>query len=212
MVTAVALGVGFGALAAANVGPIWLLCARTAARFGWRPGAFIGVGAALVDMAYAGLGALGAAALLEITGLRLVLGVAGSLVVVFLGVRTVHSAWRIRQGMELVSEVVTPGAAFRTGLIATASNPVTVLTWGAVFTSVSLTDISSRSMSSIAFVLGIGVGSALVHVVLAVIMARVGRLLSRRVITLMDLGVGLVLIILGTMLGIRAFADSRIPT
>lgn len=212
MVTAVALGVGFGALAAANVGPIWLLCARTAARFGWRSGASIGMGAAIVDMAYAGLGALGAAALLEITGLRLVLGIGGSLVVVFLGVRTIHSAWRIRQGMELVSEVVTPGTAFRTGLIATASNPVTVLTWGAIFTSVSLTDISSRPTTSMAFVLGIGVGSALVHLLLAAIMARVGRSLNRRILTLMDMCVGLVLIILGTMLGIRAFADSRMPT
>ena len=87
-------GFGVGALAAANVGPIWLLCVRTSARYGWRPGAAIGVGAATVDLAYAVLGALGAAALLQFAPLRIGLGLLGAGVLMFLGARTLRDAFR----------------------------------------------------------------------------------------------------------------------
>ena len=126
-------GLGIGALAAATVGPIWLLCVRTSTRFGWRSGASIGVGASLVDLAYAVLGALGAAALLQVAPLRIGLGLLGAAVLVVLGARTLRDAWRIRLGAEWEGEVVLPRRALRTGLVATASNPLTILTWGAVF-------------------------------------------------------------------------------
>jgi len=39
---ALVTGVGLGFLVAAEVGPIWLLCLRTSARHGFRPGAAVG--------------------------------------------------------------------------------------------------------------------------------------------------------------------------
>ena len=212
MLSAFALGVGFGALAAANVGPIWLLCARTAARFGWRPGVAIGAGAAMVDVAYASLGALGAAALLEVTGLRLALGVLGALVVVYLGARTVLAGWRIRNGLELTAEVVHSKAALRTGIIATASNPLTILTWAAVFTSASVVHVGTGSPGMLAFVAGIGLGSLAVHTILALTMARVGLSLNQRALSAIDLCAGAMLVLLGFVLGARAIAEARAHT
>jgi threonine/homoserine/homoserine lactone efflux protein len=46
MIPAFLLGAGIGLLVAAQVGPVWLLCARSAARYGFTAGAMIGIGAA----------------------------------------------------------------------------------------------------------------------------------------------------------------------
>ena len=152
-------GLGIGALAAAQVGPIWLLCVRTSARFGWRSGAAIGLGAAIVDFGYAILGALGAAALLQVAPLRIAMGLLGATVLVVLGLRTLRDALRVRMGAEDASEVVQPRDALRTGIVATASNPLTILTWGAVFSGAAVADVAAGPQTAAAFVVGIGLGS-----------------------------------------------------
>ena len=43
-----------------------------------------------------------------------------------MGVRTLSAAQRVRLGLEVPSEVVTPARALRTSLAATASNPLTI--------------------------------------------------------------------------------------
>jgi len=204
---ALAAGFGIGALAAANVGPIWLLCVRTSARFGWRSGAAIGAGAALVDLAYAVLGALGAAALLQIAVLRIGLGLAGSVVLVVIGVRTLRDAWRIRLGAETCVEVVDARAALRTGLVATASNPVTILTWGAVFSGVAVVDPTAGSASAAAFVLGIAAGSLVFHLALAATAAAVGGRFGDTALRWTDAVSGVGLIGFGALLGIRVVQD-----
>jgi threonine/homoserine/homoserine lactone efflux protein len=201
-------GLGIGALAAANVGPIWLLCVRTSARYGWRPGAAIGVGAATVDLAYAILGALGAAALLQLAPLRIGLGLVGAGVLVFLGARTLRDAWRIRVGAEDSSEVVEPRDALRTGVVATASNPLTILTWGAVFSGAAAADVAAGPVSAVAFVIGIGLGSLLLHVALAGVAASLGGRMGVTALRWTDAVSGLGLIGFGALLGVRTVQDS----
>src|SRR3954468_5220339 len=70
----VALGFGLGFVVAAAIGPISLLCIRTVLRGALGTGVAIGAGAAVVDAAYALLGALGAGRLLAIGPLQVVLG------------------------------------------------------------------------------------------------------------------------------------------
>ena len=57
-------GILLGGFVAAQVGPVSLLCMRTATRHGFGPAVAIGAGAATVDVVYAALGVLGAAALI----------------------------------------------------------------------------------------------------------------------------------------------------
>ena len=200
-------GLGIGALAAANVGPIWLLCVRTSARFGWRPGAAIGVGAATVDLGYAILGALGAAALLQMAPLRIGLGLTGAGVLVYLGTRTMRDAWRIRLGAEDPSEVLEPRHALRTGLVATASNPLTILTWGAVFSGAATANVAAGATSAVAFVVGIALGSLLFHLVLAGIAASLGTRLSTSALRWTDAIAGAGLIAFGLLLGARTVRE-----
>ena len=207
MLPAVLAGLAIGALTAANVGPIWLLCLRTSARFGWKPGIAIGTGAALVDFAYAVLGALGAAALLQVQALRIVLGLAGAVVLVVLGIRTLHAAYRIRLGAEDDGEVVSPRAALRTGIIATASNPMTILTWGAVFSGAAVAQVADTSASAWAFVAGIALGYWRVHAILATIGSRIGSRIGERGLRWTDIVSGSGLVLFGSALGVRTLYD-----
>ena len=120
---AFAAGIGLGFLVAAQVGPIWLLCARSVLRGTARIGIAIGAGAALIDALYAALGVLGASALLEIDALRITFGIIGAAFLAYLGARTLWSAFRIRLLGGVADEVSTPRRAFATSLAATASNP-----------------------------------------------------------------------------------------
>lgn len=201
-------GLGIGMLAAANVGPIWLLCVRTSARYGFRPGASIGVAAASVDLAYAVLGALGAAALLQIAPLRIALGLVGAAVLVFLGLRTLRDAWRIRAGAEDASEVVEPRAAFRTGFVATASNPLTILTWGAVFSGAAAADVAAGPVSAVSFVVGIALGSLILHLGLAGIASAVGGRMGTTALRWTDAVSGAGLVGFGLLLGVRTVQDA----
>ena len=137
MTAALLAGLGLGFLVGAQVGPIWLLCARSSLRHGARVGLGIGAGAAIVDFLYAALGVAGAASLLAATGFRIAFGLLGAAVLILLGARTLWSAFRIRGGGEADGEVASPWIAFRTGLAATASNPMTIASWGAIFAAAS---------------------------------------------------------------------------
>jgi len=207
MMGALLAGLGIGALAAANVGPIWLLCVRTSARFGWQSGAAIGLAAATVDLVYAVLGALGAAALLRIAPLRIGLGLVGAGVLIYIGFRTLRDAWRVRMGAEDETEVLEPRHAFRTGFIATASNPLTILTWGAVFTGAATANVAAGPSSALAFVLGIGLGSLLFHLCLAGVAGALGGRLGTTALRWTDAISGAGLMGFGLLLGYRTVRD-----
>lgn len=208
VVGALLAGLGIGLLVALQVGPIFLLCARTSARFGFRPGAAIGVGAATVDLGYAVLGALGATALLQVTALRLALGLVGAAVLVYLGARTLWDAWRVRDGGETELEVMTPGAAFRTALAATASNPLTILTWAAVFSGAAVSEIAGSPVKAAAFVVGTAAGSLITHLLLATGMSALGARLSTRALRVIDVVSGLGLLVFGGLLAHRTLTST----
>lgn len=193
-------GAGFGFLVAAQVGPIWLLCARSALRGRLATGVAIGAGAALVDLLYASLGAVGSAQVLGMAPLRLAFGAAGAAVLVYLGGRTLWSALRIRAGMESEGEVAAVGAAFRTALAATASNPLTIASWGAIFTAAGTAHVAH---SPLALVLGVGCGSFGWFLVLSLGLSVLARRLPAWGLRLIDLFSGLGLVGFGLLLGAR---------
>ena len=117
-----------------------LLLVRTTLRAGWLAGLAIGAGIAVVDALYAACGAADAAPFLAFEPVRLALGLIGAAVLVGLGARTLYSAFRVRLGGELDAEVATPRRAFLTSLAGTASNPLTIASWAAIFAAASAAD------------------------------------------------------------------------
>jgi putative LysE/RhtB family amino acid efflux pump len=204
MATALLTGLGLGLLVAAQVGPIWLLCARSSMRYGPRIGFAIGGGAALVDLTYACLGAAGAARLLDVPGLRVGLGLVGAAVLVWLGGRTLWAALRVRNGAEADVEVASPRAAFATSLAATASNPLTIASWAAVFAAASVGEVTATTGAALVFVLAIGIGSFAWFTALALGFSLVGRRVGPRSQQTVDALAGAGLVGFGGLLAWRA--------
>jgi len=200
-------GFGLGFFVAAQVGPIWLLCARTALRFGLAPALAVGLGAALVDVLYACLGVAGAAGVLRVTGLRVGLGLVGAAVLAWLGARTLWPAVRVRAGMESSSEVASARAALRTSVIATASNPLTIASWAAIFAATSTARFTQGTTDTVSLLLGIMLGSLGWHVVLSVGMRLAGSRVGERGLRVADVVAGAGMIGYAGLLGLRTLTD-----
>lgn len=207
MTAALLAGFGFGFLVAAEVGPISLLCIRSTLRNGWRVGVAIGLGAATIDVVYAILGVAGASALLQIGVLRVGLGIAGAVVLVAIGARTLWSALRVRFGAEAASEVATPRRAYATAVAATASNPLTIASWGAIFSAASTASLIDSTPAAAALLIGIGIGSATWFAFLSGGVALTRRRIGERGLRLVDAGAGIGLLGFAGLLGWHALRD-----
>jgi putative LysE/RhtB family amino acid efflux pump len=150
------VGFGLGFLVALQLGPMSLFLMRSTLRGGLVVGLAVGAGIAAVDSLYAAAGAAGAAPFLAIDSVRTVLGLVGAMVLLVLGARTLYTAFRVRAGGEAASEVATPRRAFLTSLAGTASNPLTIASWAAVFAAASA---AGAADSAVLLVVGVGCGS-----------------------------------------------------
>lgn len=204
-------GLTLGFVVGAQVGPIWLLCVRSVLRTRLSVGLAIGAGAAVVDCLYAMLGLIGVSPLLRVDALRVGLGLVGAAVVVGLGARTLWSAWRVRQGLELDGEVVDPRRAFVTSLTATLSNPLTIAYWASIFAATNTGTGSASSGLGAAglFVAGIAIGTfswfTILSSAVSLLRARIGPRLMRTV----DVLAGIGLIGFGGRLGWRGLTADR---
>jgi putative LysE/RhtB family amino acid efflux pump len=207
MFAALLTGLGLGLFVAAQVGPIWLLCARSSLRHGARSGLAIGAGAATIDFVYAALGVAGASQLVQIDAARLALGLVGAGFLLVLGGRTGWHAMRIRLGGEAEGEVLAPRAAFRTALVATASNPLTIASWAAVFAAASTAGAAADGGGTAVLLAGVGLGSLSWMVILASGVALARRALGPNALKAVDALSGAGLLGFGGLLAWRTLHD-----
>ena len=208
--SAALVGFGLGLFVGAQPGPVSLLCVRSVLRGAFRTGVAIGAGAAIVDLLYASLGLAGAASLLEIDALRVGLGALGAVVLGVIGVRTLWAAFRVRLGGELPEEVGSPGRAFATSLAATASNPLTIATWAAIFAAASTASLggAGESGAGVALLLaGVGCGTLTAFATLSALVALVRSRFGPRLLTTVDVVAGAGLLGFAGVLGWRTAHD-----
>jgi putative LysE/RhtB family amino acid efflux pump len=201
------VGIGLGVFVAAQVGPLSLFLIRSVLRGSATVGLAIGAAVALVDLCYAALGVAGAAPFLQVPVLHVALGLAGGTVLAWLGLRTLNSAFRVRLGAETEQEVATPRRAFVTALGATASNPLTIVSWAAIFAAASVSGAARTGPEVVALLAGVGVGSALWHAVLTGGVALAGRRVGNRMLAAVDVIAGLGLVGFGGVLASRPLRD-----
>ena len=207
MLTAFLLGAGLGAFVAAQVGPVSLLLIRSALRHGAPVGLAIGAGAALVDTLYASLGVAGVAPLLAVSWLQLALGLVGGVVLVVIGARTLWSAWRVRLGGEIADEVSSRRRAFLTAVAATASNPLTIISWAAIFAAASTAGAARTATGAVALLCGVALGSASWFAVLTGVVAAARQRVRGGWLVAVDVVSGLGLVTFGGALGVRTVRD-----
>ena len=200
----VAVGFGLGFLVALQLGPISLFAIRTTLRSGLRVGLAIGVGVACVDTLYAAAGAAGAAPILTVDALRLAFGALGAGVLSVLAGRTLWSAWRIRAGQEVEAEVATARRAFLVTLGATASNPLTIASWAAIFAAASV----GTHASAATLLVGVGLGSLAWMATMTSVVAMVRRAVGPRAVRIADAVAGLGMLGFAAVLGYRTARDA----
>jgi putative LysE/RhtB family amino acid efflux pump len=206
MIAALLIGFGLGASVAAQLGPMSLLTIRSTLRNGVWVGLAIGAGIAVIDTLYAAAGAAGASAVLTFEPIRVVAGVLGAVVLVYLGAKTLYSAFRIRLGGETGEELATPRRAFVVALGATASNPLTIASWAAVFAAAS-TAGAAEGAAVLTLLAGVGLGSMAWMTVLTGGVSLLRRWMGDRMLRTVDGLAGIGLLGFGGLLAFRTFKD-----
>jgi putative LysE/RhtB family amino acid efflux pump len=194
------VGFGLGFLVAVQIGPMSLFLIRSTLRRGLTIGLSIGAGIALTDALYASLGVAGAAPLVSVEPVRIALGVVGGAVLVAIGLRTLHGAFRVRTGGESDIELSSRRRAFLTALAATASNPLTIVSWAAIFAGATAAAAADTAGGAALLVAGVAAGSASWFVALSLGVASVRRAVGQRALRVADCVAGLGLIGFGGLL------------
>jgi threonine/homoserine/homoserine lactone efflux protein len=151
-------GVIIGFSIAAPVGPIGVLCIRRSLADGRQIGLATGLGAATADAAYGGVAGFGLTVISSfLVGHRLWLGFLGGLFLCYLGIRTF-----ISRPAGQAAEVRGGGlfSAYLSTLFLTLANPMTILSFVAVFAGFGLA-ASPDYFSAGTLVAGVFIGSSL---------------------------------------------------
>jgi len=142
---------------AAPVGPIGVLCIRRTLADGRQMGLATGLGAATADAIYGSVAAFGITAISSVlVGQRFLLSILGGLFLCYLGIRTFISTPAVKTA-EIRSGGLFP--AYGTTLFLTLTNPMTILSFAAVFAGFGLA-ASPDCFSASTLVAGVFVGSA----------------------------------------------------
>jgi threonine/homoserine/homoserine lactone efflux protein len=152
-------GLILGFAVAAPVGPIGLLCIQRTLGRGRLHGFVSGLGAAIADMLYGIIAALGLTALTAfLLGLQFWLQLGGGLFLLWLGLNTLRAK----------PAATTSGPADDAGLrraylsilLLTLANPATILSFFAVFAGLGISTSGGGASAALALVAGVFLGSA----------------------------------------------------
>jgi threonine/homoserine/homoserine lactone efflux protein len=158
------LAVGFSI--AAPVGPIGLLCIQRSLAGGRISGLISGLGAATADAVYGSIAAFGIASVSiflvdQQTWIRLV----GGLFLIFLGMRIYRKA---PSDSAMPAENGNLFGDYASTFVLTLSNPLTVISFAAIFAGLGLAGAGGDYAAAVAVVSGVFSGSALWWVILSV--------------------------------------------
>jgi threonine/homoserine/homoserine lactone efflux protein len=195
-------GLAFGLVLQISVGPVCLGVLHKALTQGFRHAFAMVWGAALVDAFYILLSVAGVAALLTFPVARAVMGVAGILLLVYFGLRTLLSpAPTARQGQ--ASESWFKSFAYGVGL--TLTNPLTILFWAGVFGAMVSTHPFHQASGMLYFAAGCIAATLLFLTGVALAGHFLERVLTERLAVWLNRAVGLFLIGFAVKLAIDLF-------
>jgi threonine/homoserine/homoserine lactone efflux protein len=185
-------GFALGFSIAAVLGPIGVLCIRRTLSSGFLNGFLSGLGAATADATYASIAAFGVTALAALlvdqrTWLRLV----GGAFLLYLGVRTLRTAPALRAAADVSVRGLV--AAYLSTFGLTMSNPMTILSFVAIFAGLGLGS-TQGGLDAMELVLGVFVGSAAWWLVLASLVSLLRARLTPGVFRVINIGSGVLIL------------------
>lgn len=166
---------------AAPVGPIGLLCIQRTLAHGRTIGFLSGLGAALADACYGAIGAFGVSAVMStMVAARVPLSLGGAAFLAWMGVQLLRAPAATQA--RAAKDAATPVKALLSVFVLTLANPMTILSFVAVFASLGSGYVGSGSGAALTMVGGVFLGSALWWLGLSSIVSMVRHKLGARVL------------------------------
>ena len=152
-------GLLIGLSIAAVVGPMSILCIHRTLNFGQRYGLISGLGIATADALYGSIAAFGVTVISSfLVSQQAWIRLIGGLFLVYLGVKTILTRPAERAATAQASNFF---GAYGSTLLLTLTNPLTILSFAAIFAGIGVGVVSKSYLSAGIVVLGVFSGSAL---------------------------------------------------
>lgn len=181
-----------GLLIAAPVGPIGLLCMQRTLSGGLKIGLMSGLGAASADAVYGAVGALGLTSVINLfTSLSEPLAIFGAIFLAWMGLGLLRTQ-KVKQAA--VSKASTGvSKAFASTLLLTLANPMTMLSFVAIFAGLS-GNLSLTPETASTMVAGVFLGSAIWWLILSGTVALVRHKITDSFQVKISKGAGVILL------------------
>lgn len=152
-------GLIIGFAIAAPVGPIGILCIQRSLQDGFKIGFMTGIGAALADGTYGLIAGFGLTAISSfMVAQQFWIRIIGGLFLLYLGIKLFLTASYERS--ETGRSDKSSWHACGTSYLLTLTNPVTILSFAAIFAGLGLGTVNPNFASAVMLVVGITLGSA----------------------------------------------------
>src|ERR671918_2046368 len=152
-------GMIIGLVVAVPFGPLGLLCINRALLMGRLCGLFSGFGVATADALAAGISALGISLVSGfLTDHQIILRFIGGIFLCYLGLKIYHTEPRQQSPQSNVNGLL---GAYVTTFLLTFSNPVTVLSFIAIYAGWGVESLSGHYFAAAVLTLGVFIGSTL---------------------------------------------------
>src|SRR2546430_1126277 len=159
-------GLLIGLSIAATVGPMSILCIQRTLNRGQLYGLVSGLGIATADGVYGSIAAFGLTLITNfLINEQIWIRLIGGLFLIYLGVKTILSQPPERAAM-LNAKINSYLAAYTSTFLLTLTNPLTILSFAAIFAGIGVGSASKSLFSAIAVVLGVFSGSTLWWIIL----------------------------------------------
>lgn len=159
-------GVIMGFVVAVPVGPLGLLCINRALSAGPLAGLYSGLGVATADALAAAIAALGLTLVSEfLVDHQTLLQIVGGIALCYLGVKIYRTTPKTEAPANNVNGLA---AAYATTFILTLSNPVTILSFFAIYAGWGVKSLSGHYLGAATLMAGVFVGSAMWWLILGI--------------------------------------------
>ncbi|MGO5013352.1 LysE family translocator [Niallia sp. Sow4_A1] len=188
-------GLLIGLSIAAPVGPIGVLCIRRTLAHGRIVGLVSGLGAAAADGIYGLIAGFGLTVITNLLiGHQFWIQLIGGFFLCYLGIKTLTSKASFTQSDTQKKNRIN---AFISVLFLTLTNPMTILSFIAIFAGLGISNSENTIISSVILVMGVFCGSTLWWVILSSSVGLFRNRISGQSLTIINRLSGLIIIIFG---------------
>ncbi len=190
-------GALIGLSIAAPVGPIGILCINRTLRAGLTVGLLSGLGAAVADAIYGCVAGFGLIAVSNfIVSQHKLIQLLGGVFLVYLGIKTLLSPPASQSAPD---PATTLWQDFSSTLVLTLTNPVTIISFIAIYSSLGIVEGGANVIEALIIVLGVFMGSLAWWFALCGALNRIRHKLSESVLVIINRMSGAILVCFGLL-------------